>query len=123
MDVEMPAYGVGLWVEGDTLMLRFPDRQLVPIPVSEFGRIINVLRVRWEYAQRGARMGIGTTAAPVAHDWELVQEHLSREEVEAKAAKKAADRIAAERKALMRRVAKREAAKQADELLALAGLA
>lgn len=122
----MPLYGVGLWIEGDTLMLRFPDRQLVPIPVSEFPRIINVLRVRYEYAQRGARMGIGTTAAPVAHDWELIREHLSREDVEAqdaaKAAKKA-DRVAMERKALMRRVAKREAAKQADDLLALVGLA
>ena len=121
MDIDMPEYGVGIWIEGDQLVLRFPDRQLVRVPTSEFARVINVLRTRWEYAKRKERMTIGTTAAPVQHDWDLVREHLSRADLEEAATKKkkrAAEREAIDRRARERRIAKRDAEKAADQLLA-----
>lgn len=121
MDIDMPEYGIGLWIEGDNLVLRFPDRQLVTVPAVEFPRVINVLRTRWEYAKRRERMTIGTTAAPVQHDWDLIREHLSRADLEAReAAKKAkaASREATERRQREKRIAKRDADKAADELLA-----
>lgn len=129
MEIDMPDYGIGIWIEGDDLVLRFPDRQLVKVPVAEFPRVINVLRTRWEYAQRQERMGIGTTAAPVQHDWDLVREHLSRADVEAAKAEKDAKRCAQaqaraqrERRRIEKKVAKRDADKAAHNLLTSLGL-
>lgn len=118
MDVEMPSYGVGLWIEGDRFAIRFPDQQLVYIPLSETTRLVSVLRHRESLYRAKGRATIGTKGAPVQYDIDIIAEALLRQEREAKAAEKAAR----ERKALMRRVAKRQAEKEADELLTLVGL-
>lgn len=68
-----PSHAVGLWLEGDNFMVRFPDQQLVTIPVAEPGRLINVLRSRAEAALRKAPRTIGTNSAPVQYDLDKVR--------------------------------------------------
>lgn len=119
MNVEMPAYGVGLWLEGDAYCIRFPDQQLIKIPVGEEGRLRNVLRHRERLLAQGAKPTIGTLGAPVQYDIDRVAEHLTREDEERRKAAKAAQA----RKALMRRVDRRIREKEADKILELAGLA
>lgn len=62
-----PTHAVSIWIEGDNLMVRFPDQQLIPIPANEPGRLINILRLR---ASAKRRPSIGAPGCPVAHDIE-----------------------------------------------------
>lgn len=125
MEIDAPSHAVGLWIEGDHFLVRFPDRQLVSIPVCEAGRLINVLRARSEYAARAKRMSIGTDAAPVQYDLDQIRKHLARHplDTDEQRANRAAERAERDRKALLRRANKRQKIKEADELLTLVGLA
>lgn len=124
MDIEAPEHAVGLWIEGDNFMIRFPDRQLVHIPLAEAGRLITVLRARAEFAARKLRMSVATEAAPVQYDLEVIRRHLAthRMETDEQRADRAAAKKERDRKALLRRVNKREKMKEVNELLTLVGL-
>jgi hypothetical protein len=46
MEIECPSHAIAIWTEGDTIQVRFPDRQLVAIPVTEWPRLFTILKHR-----------------------------------------------------------------------------
>lgn len=119
----LPTHGVGLWLEDNAYCILFPGplSQVIKIPIGEEGRLRNILAHRERMTREGQRPTIGTLGAPVQYDIDRVAEYLTREDEEARAARKAAALTAA-RKALMRRVDRRLKEKEADKILELAGL-
>lgn len=125
MDVDMPSYGVGLWLEDNSFVVRFPDQQLIKIPVAETGRLVNVLRHRESMVHAKQRPTVGTLGAPVQYDIDRVAEHLTREDEEQKREKRTMSlqaKRAARRKALIKEIAQKQREREGDELLALTGL-
>ena len=117
MEIECPSHAIALWIEGDNLMIRFPDRQLVPIPATEFKRLETVLRARAEFARRKMRPSVATEAAPVAYDLEeaTIKRRAAEERADAARAKKRDKRAKAAEKV--------KTLVEAEELLTLVGLA
>jgi hypothetical protein len=120
MEIECPNQAVAIWTEGDTIQVRFPDRQLIAIPVVEWPRLFTILKHREDSVTKRRPMTVGTLAAPVQYDIDKVAKLMK--ENDAMLADKANGKAAANRERLLRKDRKMQASKEADELLALAGL-
>ena len=72
MEIECPPQAIAIWIIADEIHIRFPDRQLITIPATQPGRLINLLRTREHWALEGRRPSVGTKAAPV--QWDIEQE-------------------------------------------------
>ncbi len=122
MDIDCPAHAIAIWLEGDDIAIRFPDRQLVTIP-QNFTMLLNILKPRARAAEVNGRdhMRVGHEAAPVQYDIDAVAK-IVRGGRPAPTAEQIAECRAKERKRLLNVDRKRMRLKEANELLALAGL-
>jgi hypothetical protein len=128
MEIDAPAQAVAVWIEGDKIMVRLPDHQLLDMqsPIQ----LMLLLKDRWD--QRAQRMTVGTKAAPVQYDIDKIAARLNGHSYDIKGkswddlAKEAGERIRdredAKRKRLLRQDAKRMAKKEAEDTLAIVGL-
>jgi hypothetical protein len=119
MDIDCPNQAVAIWTEGDTIQVRFPDRQLVAIPVAEWPRLFTILKHREDSTHKRRPMTVGTLAAPVQYDIDAIANAVNGHPVDPE---KAVAKAAANRERLLRKDRKMQASKEADDLLALAGL-
>jgi hypothetical protein len=128
MEIDAPAQAVAVWIEGDKIMVRLPDHQLLDMqsPIQ----LMLLLKDRWD--QRAQRMTVGTKAAPVQYDIDTIAAHLnghtydikgkSWDDLAKEAGKRIRDREDTKRARLLRQDAKRMAKKEAEETLAIVGL-
>lgn len=128
MEIDAPGHAIAVWIEGDNIMVRLPDRQLLQMqsPIQ----LMNLLMQRDQ--DRNRRMTVGTKAAPVQYDIDTIAAHLNGRTYDIKGktwddlAKEAGERIRdredAKRKRLLRKDAKRIARKEAEDTLAIVGL-
>jgi hypothetical protein len=72
MEIECPSHAIAIWTEGDTIQVRFPDRQLVAIPVTEWPRLFTILKHREDSVTKRRPMTVGTLAAPVQYDIDAI---------------------------------------------------
>lgn len=122
MEIDCPAQAVAIWLEGDEIAVRFPDRQRVNIPAN-LTMLLNILKPRARAAAIESRdhMRPGTKAAPVQYDIEAIAK-IVRSGRPAPTEEQTAAREAKERKRLLNVDRKRMALREANELLELAGL-
>lgn len=128
MEIDAPTHCIAVWIEGDNIMVRLPDRQLLTMqsPIQ----LMNLLTTRAK--SRHERMTVGTKAAPVQYDIDTVAAHLNGHTYDIKGkswddlAKEAGERIRdredANRRRLLKKDAKRMAKKEAEDTLAIVGL-
>lgn len=115
MEIDCPDHAVAVWAEGESLVIRFPDHQLVEVPILEPQRLVNVLRMREQFVLRQAKMTVATDAAPCQLQiYDAFKEAVSTE--------KAAAREAKRRRQLLKRANEAHARKEADKILEAAGL-
>lgn len=115
MEIDCPDRAVAVWTEGETLCIRFPDRQLIEIPSLEPMRLITILRAREQAELNKSRMTVATPAAPT----QLMVFDAYKEAVNKQ---KAAEREEKRKKSLLKRANDEWAAKEADKLLKECGL-
>jgi hypothetical protein len=128
MEIDAPAQAVAVWIEGDKIMVRLPDHQLLDMqsPIQ----LMLLLKDRWD--QRAQRMTVGTKAAPVQYDIDTIAAHMnghtydikgkSWDDLAKEAGARIRDREDAKRARLLRQDAKRMAKKEAEDTLAIVGL-
>jgi hypothetical protein len=128
MEIDAPTHCIAVWIEGDNIMVRYPDRQLVNIksPVQ----LMDLLMQR--YRDRNGRMTVGTKAAPVQYDIDTIAAHInghtydikgkSWDDLAKEAGKWLRDKEDAKRRRLLKKDAKRMAKKEAEDTLAIVGL-
>jgi hypothetical protein len=119
MEIECPSHAIAIWTEGDTIQVRFPDRQLIAIPVTEWPRLFTILKHREDSVTKRRPMTVGTRAAPVQYDIDAIAKAVNGHSV---GPERAVAKAAANRERLLRKDRKMRAGKEADELLRLAGL-
>jgi hypothetical protein len=127
VEIDAPTHCIAVWIEGDNIMVRLPDRQLLTIqsPIQ----LMNLLTQR---AKPAARLTVGTKAAPVQYDIDMIAAHLnghtydikgkSWDDLAKEAGARIRDREDAKRARLLRQDAKRMAKKEAEDTLAIVGL-
>ncbi len=122
MEIDCPPYAIAIWLEGDEIAIRFPDRQRVNIPVN-VTMLVNILKPRCDAALACSRdhMRPGTNAAPVQYDIDKIAD-VVRSGRPAPTIEQIKERRERERNRLLRASAKRDRLKEANELLAIAGL-
>lgn len=122
MEIDCPTHAIAIWLEGDAIAIRFPDRQRVDIP-QNFTMLLNILKPRAKAAEINGRdhMRVGTKAAPVQYDIDAIAA-IVRSGRPAPTAEQIAKREAKERKRLLNIDRKRMALKEANKLLELVGL-
>lgn len=118
MEIDCPSHAIAIWLEGDTITVRFPDRQCVTF--ETMGQVLLTLRHRRDAALAREKPTVGTRAAPVQYDIDAIAEAMKRPN--GKSPEQIEDAKARERRRLLRIDAKRMALKEANELLAIAGL-
>jgi hypothetical protein len=128
MEIDAPSHCVAVWIEGDNIMVRLPDHQLLDMksPIQ----LMNLLQERAK--SKRDRMTVGTDAAPVQYDIDTIAAHLnghsydikgrSWDDLAKEAGARIRDREDAKRKRLLRQDAKRMAKKEAEDTLAIVGL-
>jgi hypothetical protein len=146
MDIDAPPQAIAVWLEGDNIMVRFPDRQLVTM--TSLAQLMITLKHRESSATKKRPMTVGTLAAPVQYDIDAIAAAINKRNpckrpgectvgpesctlcnpVKSwdERAKEAGERIRANeernRARLLRQDAKRMSRKEAEETLAAAGL-
>src|SRR6266576_3722884 len=122
MEIDCPAHAIAIWLEGDNIAVRFPDRQRIDIP-QNLTMLLNILRPRARAAEVASRdhMRVGNKAAPVQYDIDAIAA-IVRSGRPAPTAEQIAEREARERKRLLNIDRKRMALKETNELLELIGL-
>lgn len=126
MEIDAPSHAVGLWIEGDAFVVRFPDRQLIKIPFQDASgepysgsqRLVQMLRQRESMGTKGQKTTVGTLGAPVQYDIDRGEEGISREDLNREKAVKAVKAAAKRHKERERLAREREG----DDLLELTGL-
>lgn len=118
MEIDCPAHAIAIWLEGDTITVRFPDRQLVTF--ETMGQVALTIRHRRDAALAHSRPTVGTRAAPVQYDIDKIAEAMKQSN--GKSPEQIEERRIRERRRLLRVDAKRMALKEANALLSIAGL-
>lgn len=113
MEIDAPEQAVAIWLEGDNIFCRFPDRQLVTFDNTL--QLMNTLKHRERMARRRQRMAVGTNGAPVQYDIDKVAEALARKQTRA-VDEKGTEVRERERARLLRKDAKMQAMKELREL-------
>lgn len=129
MEIDAPSHAVAVWLEGDAIMVRFPDRQVVAMqsPIQ----LMIVLKHREDATKRRRPMTVGTEAAPVQYDIDTVAASLKSAPINGHKnwddnVREAGERIRAKNETKKRRLItkdnKRLARKEAEALLSSIGL-
>jgi hypothetical protein len=73
MEIDAPAHCIAVWIEGDNIMVRLPDHQLLDMksPIQ----LMNLLQERAK--SKRDQMTVGTKAAPVQYDIDTIAAHLN----------------------------------------------
>lgn len=117
MEIDCPSHAIAIWLDGgDTITVRFPDRQLVTF--ETLGQVMLTMKYRRDAAITHVRPTVGTRAAPVQYDIDKIAAVMKAN----KSPEAIAEHAVRERKRLLRIDAKRMALKEANALLELVGL-
>jgi hypothetical protein len=132
ISIDAPSHAVAIWLEGDKIMVRFPDRQLVMYdsPIQ----LMLTLQHRADSIKRKRPMTVGTEAAPVQYDIDTValalkegakvngHEPTKWDELVKQAGDRVRNKADAQRKRRLNADAKRIQRKEYADTLAAAGL-
>jgi hypothetical protein len=118
MEIEAPAHAIAIWSEGDKIMCRLPDRQLLALPFA-LGPLMAILRAREPQRVNGHGHKVGTEASPVQYDIDKIAEALKRKSADHYKAvqEKGAETRERERARLLRKDAKMQRDKAAEREL------
>lgn len=126
MEIDCPPQAVAVWLEPDSLHVRFPDRQLIKIPAGEPQRLIVMLQGLLRERARATVRTVGTTAAPVQYDIDEVARQLRLDGASYDFAKQNGALIREKeekrKRALLRKDEKRRKKEENEELCQLLGI-
>lgn len=119
----IPPHAITLWLTAETITIRYPDGQQIPIPAAEPGRIITILRSQENKARPVDKLLLYRREFQAAFKHEdVVKKGAEVRKKHEDALTRTALRKEKEKAQRMKRIEQMDKVKAAEELLALVGL-
>lgn len=122
MEIECPPQALAVWLKGDFIQVRFPDRQLVEIPYNELGRLLNLMRTREHVANTSKDWRIGQPGCPDQYGIDDSLRERADRQFDETNRQRDERRKAEARKKVELKVKRRVELEEAERILAEAGL-